>query len=81
MMHPQSDFYYTNGSRLDEETKDRMVQIVEDLDELDVDEFNDTETITVGSFFDEAVRRLAREDESEMSETIKDYMQRYYMVS
>ena len=80
-MHPQSDFYYTNGSRVDEETKGRMLQIVEDVDELNVDEFIDNKSVTVGSFHDEAVRRLAREGESEMSEAIKDYMQRYYMVS
>lgn len=83
LMHPQSEFYYTSGDRVNEETREKMVQLMTDVEELS-EVFNDPGSESLGSFWDKAVKKQTAFDEgnqSEMVEMIKDYMHRYSMVS
>ena len=72
------EFYYENGDAVDEETTEKMWHFYEQVEELQ-EEHDTKKSETAGSFFDDAVRKVA--GESRTAEMLKDYMHRELMVS
>ena len=84
VMHTQSEFYYQNGDKVNKETQDKMTQLVNNVMELS-EVFYDNGSESVGSFYDKAIKQLLnvsqQEEMSKMVAIVKDYMNRYTMVS
>ena len=84
-MYPQPDFYYQNGDKVNKETKDQMMEVVDMVMKF-AEEFDDKGSESLGSFYDKAVDQLfnndsQKDEKSKMVAAIEDYMNRFSMVS